>query len=114
MNWTEDDYMDPADERAEEEANLMARLEAHSEISARCAELLEQFAWVLERDDSPVSEPHYWAAGQIDPTRSSAWTFNHMAAIRFARREDAQAVADRLMKKAGVNVRVCDHLWATP
>lgn len=96
-NWTEDDYMDPEDEK-------------RAEMSARGAELPEHFAWVLELADS--SEPHYWAAGQIDPRRSSAWTFNHMAAIRFARREDAQAVADRLMKKAGVNVRVCDHLWA--
>lgn len=32
-NWTEDDYMDPAEERAEEEANLMARLEAHADTA---------------------------------------------------------------------------------
>lgn len=71
-------------------------------------------AWVLEHGDSPTHAPRYWAAGQIDPTRSSAWTENHMAAIRFAREEDAAAVRDRLMKKAGVPVRVCEHIWAEP
>lgn len=69
-------------------------------------------AWVLEHADSPTSVPRYWAAGQIHPGRSSAWTENHMAAIRFAREDDAQAVADRFMKKAGVLVRVCEHIWS--
>ncbi len=71
----------------------------------------EAFAWVLERADSDAAAPWYWAAGQIDPSRSSAWTQNHMAAIRFARREDAQAVAHRLMRKVPIDVRVCQHGW---
>lgn len=74
----------------------------------------EETGWVLEQADSPSFEPRYWAAGQIDPTRSSAWTQNHMAAIRFAREVDAKAVADRLMSKAFVAVRVCCHKWSTP
>jgi hypothetical protein len=72
----------------------------------------DERAWLLERADSDTAAPWYWAAGQIDPSRSSAWTQNHMAAIRFARREDAQAVADRLMRKVPVDVRVCEHEWS--
>lgn len=71
----------------------------------------DELGWLIERADSEPSAPWYWAAGQVDPTRSSAWTQNHMAAIRFARRDDAQAVSDRLMKKAGVEVRIADHAW---
>jgi hypothetical protein len=70
--------------------------------------------WVLERADSSPAKPWYWAAGQIDPTRSSAWTQNHMAAIRFARRDDAKAVADRFMRKATIEVRACEHQWSLP
>jgi hypothetical protein len=69
-------------------------------------------AWLLERADSDPAAPWYWAAGQIDPTRSSAWTQNHLAAIRFARRDDAHAVAHRLMRKASIEVRICEHEWA--
>lgn len=73
---------------------------------------MDETGWVLEHADSPVSQPRYWAAGQIDPIRSSAWSENNMAAILFARREDAQNVADRLMRKADVPVRVCEHVWS--
>jgi hypothetical protein len=72
----------------------------------------DESGWVLEHGDSPVSAPRYWAAGQIDPTRSSAWTENHMAAIRFARHDDARAVQTRFMQKANVAVRVCEHIWS--
>ncbi len=69
----------------------------------------EEFAWVIERGDTPVSEPKYWAAGQIDAARFSAWTSNHTQAIRFARKEDAENVANRIMK--GTDVRICEHGW---
>lgn len=85
--------------------------ESASRIEALEKALRDETGWVLEHSDSPTSAPRYWAAGQVDPLRSSAWTENHMAAIRFARSVDAQAVADRLMKKAGVAVRVCEHQW---
>lgn len=70
---------------------------------------VEQFAWVVEHGTSPVSAPRYWAAGQVDPTRSSAWTENHEHAIRFARRLDAERVAERTMQ--GIAVRICEHGW---
>lgn len=71
----------------------------------------DETGWVLERADSSASEPWYWAAGQIDPSRSSAWTQNHMAAIRFARRADAERVAKHLMRKVPIDVRICQHVW---
>lgn len=65
--------------------------------------------WVIELADSDASEPKYWAAGQREAERSSAWTSNHEHAIRFARKLDAERVTERIMK--GISVRVCEHQW---
>jgi hypothetical protein len=65
--------------------------------------------WVIELGDSSTSAPKYWAAGQTDATRPSAWTSNHREAIRFARQEDAEKTAKRLMP--GLPVRICEHGW---
>ena len=70
---------------------------------------MDEYAWLIERADSEVSAPWYWAAGQRDAERSSAWTQNHLAAIRFARREDAENVSKRLFPD--IAVRVCEHGW---
>lgn len=67
------------------------------------------FAWVIERGDSTVSEPKYWAAGQAEAGRPSAWTSNHMQAIRFAREIDARRVTERIMQQ--IPVRICEHGW---
>ena len=69
----------------------------------------EEFAWVIEHGNSDPSEPKYWAAGQQNPAQTSAWTSNHMEAIRFARADDARKVASRIMK--GIEVRICEHGW---
>jgi hypothetical protein len=69
----------------------------------------DELAWLIEHGDSATSEPRYWAAGQTDANRSSAWTFNHMEAIRFARKVDAEKVVRRIMK--GVPVRIAEHGW---
>lgn len=68
--------------------------------------------WVIERGNSDPSEPKYWAAGHSDADRMIAWTSNHMAAIRFSRREDAEAVWKRLFPD--IQVRICDHAWGAP
>lgn len=70
---------------------------------------MAETGWLIEREDSPPSGPRYWAAGQRESERSSAWTENHMHAIRFARKLDAERVAERTMK--GTAVRVCEHMW---
>jgi len=72
-----------------------------------------EIGWLIERGDSPTSDPKYWAAGvyyaEHDPGRSSVWTSNHAQAIRFARKIDAERVAQRLLN--GISVRVCEHIW---
>lgn len=70
---------------------------------------MTESGWVIERADSDAAEPKYWAAGQREAERSSAWTSNHMEAIRFARKDDAEKVARRIMR--GVGVRICEHQW---
>ena len=73
-------------------------------------ELDDESGWLIERADSSAAEPWYWAAGQRDAERSSAWTQNHMEAIRFARKDDAEKVARRLFKD--IEVRICEHGWS--
>lgn len=68
--------------------------------------------WVIEkvqeRTGSSFLEPKYWAAGTNDPYRCSTWTSNIFAAIRFARREDAENVLRRMM--AGVSAKAVEHM----
>jgi hypothetical protein len=70
---------------------------------------MDEMGWVIERGDSSPAEPKYWAAGQREAERVSAWTSNHMHAIRFCRKLDAERVADRIM--GGLHVRICEHSW---
>lgn len=72
--------------------------------------------WLIERADSEPAEPWYWSAGAYwlepitDPGRLAAWTQNHNEAIRFARKDDAEKLAKRLLTH--VEVRVCQHVWS--
>lgn len=60
-----------------------------------------EFGWVIERGDSEVCAPTYWAG----PDR---WSQDHMDAIRFCRKQDAERVACRLGQ--GYH-RVAEHGW---
>ena len=66
---------------------------------------MEDFAWVIERGDSRPSQPTYWAG--IAATHST-WSEDHMDAVRFSRKQDAEKVACGLGQ--GYH-RVCDHGW---
>lgn len=57
----------------------------------------EETAWLVERGDSSTGAPLY-LAGRDD------WTDDNLAAVRFARKEDAQ-------RFAGVGDRVAEHAW---
>lgn len=61
-------------------------------------------AWVLERSDSPVSAPIYYAPSGH---HGEQWSGDNRAALRFAREIDAS----RLGMALGVDVRVCEHQW---
>ena len=63
------------------------------------------FSWVIEGGWTDIYKPEYWVG-------SSAWSGDHMRALRFARRQDAQQAADLML--AGVNVRICEHAWNVP
>ena len=90
-------------------------LAAPSASQEALREARDEYGWLIEHGTSPVSSPAYYAGGgnwanePYDPRRSSAWTSNHLHAIRFARKLDAERFAERAM--AGIPVRVCEHAW---
>lgn len=60
--------------------------------------------WVLERSDSSPSAPLYYAPR---PHRNQ-WSDDHHAALRLARKVDAEHLRDAL----GIEVRIAEHLWS--
>ncbi len=61
--------------------------------------------WVIEHADSEVSRPMYWAG-------HNRWSDDHAAAVRFARQEDATAVAKcETPANSGQPHRACLHQW---
>jgi hypothetical protein len=118
---------EPLEKRLLKEADFWSGQPSGGDVEALCREAAsvvshvgnsapsaDMSAWVIEHGASPVSQPRYWAAGQVNPHQSSAWTENHMHAIRFARQLDAERVADRIMGRSQIQVRVCEHIWSTP
>lgn len=66
---------------------------------------MTEFAWVIELGSSPVSEPEYYA-----PQLPKSWTKDHNLACRFARKQDAEVIADAY----GISdepIRICEHGW---
>ena len=64
----------------------------------------EQFAFVIERGDSEVSTPIYYA-----PQMADGWSQNHLDACRFARACDAESVADAYGLGDEFGIRICEH-----
>lgn len=64
--------------------------------------LYEQYGWVIEGAWSSTADPAYWCG-------SSLWMNDHMKALRFARKLDAERAAEMML--ADVNVRICEHSW---
>lgn len=60
----------------------------------------DETGWVIERGDSRPSAPAYWAG--------DAWSQDHLDAIRFVRKLDAERVSARMTYP---NNRVCEHIW---
>lgn len=61
----------------------------------------EETGWVIERADSDASRPLYFAGKN--------WEYDNLKAIRFARREDAQAMSSYMFP--GEPHRIADHMW---
>lgn len=60
-----------------------------------------QFGWVIEHRTSEPSQPWYWIG-------DTSWSYHHAAAVRFARRVDAETVSRHLGRGGH---RVCQHQW---
>lgn len=58
--------------------------------------------WVIECEDSDPAAPLYWAGKD--------WSEDHMTAVRFARKIDAQRLHFHLMPDT--DVRICAHEWS--
>ena len=72
-------------------------------------------AWLIERS-RPGSGPVWWAAKQYDVSVPDLWHFSPDAnhAVRFSRREDAEAVMRALGGSVELHestVRVTEHIW---
>lgn len=76
----------------------------------------EKSYWLIERHINDTL--YYWSVGQPSLSRRAqhygsrldGWCTDPDAAVRFARREDAGIVLNRL----GGNGRVAEHMWVTP
>jgi hypothetical protein len=83
-------------------------LQACSVISRLCDAIEvregEETGWVIEHGRSDPSRPEYWAATGFD--------HDNLKAIRFARKEDAERVANCLGGgwPEGYH-RIADHMW---
>ena len=77
---------------------------------------MTQYAWVIESGHNEPHGPFYWA-GYIPHDRGvmgwgDNWSADHMDAVRFARREDAEKVRDMVTRapRDGEH-RVVEHGW---
>lgn len=77
----------------------------------------EETGWVIELGESEPSRPAYWTGPSENPAH---WPFglfsdDNLKAVRFARKEDAQAVANRTKACAHddtrCHFRIADHMW---
>lgn len=60
-----------------------------------------EIGWVIEREDSEPSRPMYYAGIE--------WSYDSLKAIRFARKEDAEAMCRYMFP--GEPHRIADHMW---
>jgi hypothetical protein len=75
-----------------------------------------QFAWLVERGQSEKHSPTVWWIGGPDTTNRSgeSWTQDAFKATRFARRDDAQEIVDRLFTHRGEpTARAVEHGFAS-
>ena len=69
--------------------------------------MADQVGWVIERYSGDTL--HYWdGRGLADYPRPGGFSRKHEDAIRFARKEDAEAILFRLLDGNG---RAVEHMW---
>lgn len=93
----------PADERLTDAVVLLGKAkDAVADFVDGKPRRQTEFAWVIERGDTPPSAPAYWTGSD------QGWSQNHVDAVRFARKEDAEKVAYHFRQP---NCRICEHGW---
>jgi hypothetical protein len=65
----------------------------------------QESGWVVEKGESQPCSPEYFT-GANHPAIEWSDPGDHLSAIRFARKEDAEKAARRF-----INPRICEHLW---
>lgn len=85
---------------------IIGHLRSAREFLNRAHETIEdhhgaEVGWVIEREDSEPSRPMYYAG--------TKWEYDNLKAIRFARKEDAQAMSRYMFP--GEPHRIADHMW---
>lgn len=66
----------------------------------------EESGWVIERGDSPGFEPLYYA-----PQTDAGWDKDHLLALRFARKQDAEVIVAAYCLDDEHGVRIAEHGW---
>jgi len=81
-------------------------VEERKRLLARIAALEAESGWLIELGRSPVSAPEYWCG--------SGWSTDHMQAVRFARRIDAERTAAGWDDEPAPETpyRICEHGWS--
>jgi hypothetical protein len=116
------DLLDVAADRIDELERLVndatswrraAKLDRDTFLSSRQkTNRTEEPGYVIERGDSEPSAPLYFVGYSFRD--GGAFGYNHMDAIRFCRKEDAQRVVDSITSGAEEpwdTYRVCEHVW---
>ncbi len=74
--------------------------------------MTEESGWVIEHGESETFKPLYWRGDnhesrpEGDDNIFNPWSYDHLQAVRFARKEDAEKV------KFLSEVRICEHAWS--
>lgn len=73
--------------------------------------------WVIELGESEPSHPSYWMGPAERPAEwpFGMWSDKHLKAVRFSRKEDAEAVVKIITLLAGddsrAQFRIAEHCW---
>lgn len=67
---------------------------------------MPETAWVIEHCGSDASRPEYFMGLNAN---GHPWSFDHLKAVRFARREDAEAIKQYIF--GTVTHRIAEHQW---
>ena len=81
--------------------------ESHQDGIRQGREEAARARWLIEAAESEAARPLYWRGSFGD--ERNLWTYDHMTAVRLARKADAEAIAAGVLR--GYAIRICEHVW---